>query len=270
MTPVASTLLVIHSLSEINAYQNLEKEQTGILVLDIDDTLVKEKKVLGNLFIYWINSISENFQDFPGTKDGFLYWYETMRDRFEQEACEKADLVNSVINAFRKKGWFVKVLTSRPLNFKLETIELLKRERIDISEEDIIFCDQQKKSGKFQEWLQESGINQSNLRVLCVDDSSSHCCDMEALTRSDAKSVYTSFHYRGADPKRVYVTEEEKKLLIVQLKALKDKTEIPYNEPSYEVIEAAKTSFEINDLSDQTLFGVVKSMASKAINELQI
>jgi len=251
-----SAFYSINSLQQLRPYlQEQREEDQKILLLDLDNTLLRRKEVFG----------SKTFHAFldkqcKEKKIKFKHrsWFNQANVHLEHEPCELISKVNRVVREALDLGWKVKILTARHEEHKKGTEEQLKKAKIPIDIEDVIFSKSKKYVSKWKAF--DEAFKLSDARILFVDDIKKNCADFFNDSQANLGSSVQCFVYKGSHPKKL--TRTLKQRLLVQLDAFRQ-NKMTYHQKA-RIVELAKQRFKIKDLTDESLFETVLSVVDES------
>lgn len=198
-------LVIITSLSgktiEFHSFKDLSSHLTPetLVVLDIDDTLLIPKQMLGcdEWFLYRMNQRKESGFSYGDALEKTLAEWEAVRHLTEMEIVEPE--TEAIIKSLQDQGYCVFGLTTQGLALATRTIQQLKELKIDLtrtapSSEDIYFPIKQQGVLYRKGVLFTSGtpkgealfqlcklIDRSISRIVFVNDKSTHIAEIERV-----------------------------------------------------------------------------------------
>lgn len=257
----------IEELQEICLNDALQEGEWKILVLDLDQTLIQGRPILGNEHFYRFMQAQNRLQ---GLKpDAHYSWTVQVREQIAYETCEQIDKVNQVITRFFSQGWTVKILTSRGLEMMKCTQFHLEKASLVLRIDDVIFkeCDihgkLMPKDESLIEWMkkQPQWERATSIRIRFADDSEKYCAEVHRIPDQVNRASVECFHYTGALPDPD-LTREQLEQLVVQLHAYHQGIKIPYCHNDFDVTSAmvALGITEINAVQVHRAIGTLAAL----------
>lgn len=251
--------MIIHSLDTLTGYLNtpLAHQERGVLLFDLDQTLIQAKPTLGDEHFYQF--LMEHNKANGHHPDVHYAWTAKIRAHVPYVACETAEKINQIITSFREKGWTVKILTARGLDMKEATMKHLAQVGINLTPDDVIFKKKPglKKDDSLIEWMEEQPPCQM-FRILFLDDTKKNLADVARVAQKVEKASVTCLHYAGALP-NPELSQTQLEQVVVQLHAYLQDQPIPYAyEP--ERLKIAKDALGIQEITSQALYQKIKEL----------
>jgi hypothetical protein len=211
---------------EFASFQDISSHLTPdtLIVLDIDDTLLIPKQMLGcdEWFCYRLNQRTKEGLKPSAALEKTLAEWEGVRHLTEMEIVEPSS--ESVIDSLQKQGYCVIGLTTQGLALATRTVQQLKGQGIDLSktapkdsvyfslnEHGILFRDgilftSGMPKGKALFQLCES-IGKEMKRIVFVNDKATHIQDIE-VTALDRSVEFVGLRYSYSDArKKAFIPE---------------------------------------------------------------
>ncbi len=218
-------LLMISSLIgktiEFHSFKDLASHLTPdtLVVLDIDDTLLITKQMLGcdEWFIYRMNQRKSEGMSPSAALEKTLSEWEAVRHLTQMEIVEPN--TESVIQSLQKQGYCVFGLTTQGLALATRTIQQLNEKQIDFTvsaptQEDVYFPLKQhgvlfRKGVLFTSGMPKGEalfqlckmINRPVSRIVFVNDKATHIADIEEMAKKQSVD-FLGLRYARSDAKK--------------------------------------------------------------------
>jgi len=246
----------------------LAPDEWGVLALDFDQTLVQAKPTLGDE--NWYHFLKQQNRERGIETDAHYRWSVAIRSKVSYEACEPADRINALIQAFREHKWSTKILTSRGMDMRRVTEKHLHESRLCFSLDDVLFKKRSAESNallqkdeSLLQWMesQPQWHSHKTIRVLFADDLIKYCGEVARLADRVQKTTVHAMHFVGALP-NPDLSEEQMNRLVVQLDAYRQDQPI---EESYRAsdLHQAMRNLEIQTVSQSSLYSAMVKIAER-------
>lgn len=241
----------------INTPLTLEQGEWGLVMLDLDHTLIQAKTILGDEHFY--KFLVKHNKESKINADIHYNWVAKIREQIPYETCELTDRVNHFIQVFRANNWTVKILTSRGLDMKESTLAHLAQAKIDLSIDDVIF--KKAENNKWPDkddssiaWMKEQKQwhEAKKIRMVFLDDNEKYCKHVARVGEKVCHASVTCFNYLGAEPKDE-LRPDQLKALVVQLHAYSNNRAIPYQHDEADV-QAAQAALSIPEITAKAVY----------------
>lgn len=273
MTAIPCTISQISSWQALadHAEKPLPPKTLKILAVDMDLTLVYKEGFGSDK---WLDFFQHTNQKNGLSLHAYGQWTQKVCRKVSYKACESPKIINSILNAFRKAGWLVKVLTARSSISHKITKRHLQEANLDLKLEDVIFTRYHKMFPKdviLKAWIRES-VNlklYERMKVLFVDDSIVNCQHVARIGRSIENATVSCFEYIGVTAKASSTfSQEELQQVLVQLHAYHKGLSIPkvYTQKR---IDSAMQAFNISAIDHQTVYEACRWVADSERVTLQ-
>jgi hypothetical protein len=238
----------------------------GLLLLDLDDTLITAHGVGGERFYNLLKKLNK---DLGLSSSMHFEWSQIVRRGYPYVCCENPQRINDLLEAMeQQKNWQIKILTARKddpetrerTRFNLQTAQITL---FDV-EKDIIFKphrDIDKDQALFS-WLEKQKwwSNTKQIPAIFLDDNLGYCQTVNNITQRTNRINLESCCYMGASPDEP-LSDAERKLVVVQLLDLMHKLPVRHTHTPEEVTWAMK-ELDITNLRDDSLYKATLTAAS--------
>lgn len=244
----------IASLNQLLPVPKAAAAALKILALDMDDTILGNDSILGSTeWFHWVEAQNSS-RNFSGTLHRNLYAY--IAEKCPKRCIETDQIVNQVIEEYKKEGWRVIILTARNSRHLQVTLNNLNECNIRLNSEEIVFTEKQDKMPYLYSWLKKipEYTPETPIHIQFADDNPAYCENVNQLNALDG--ITANCHRFSTAIASWPWTQNQMENFVFQFLAISQRNPIPkmVSDISESTLEAAKLALKIKELSIETLY----------------